>query len=89
MGDLRNKMAKLARDEAHRRYMAKHFPKARGGPPPPAACWCGLNSNQVEIIARQDRNDLVAYFCRAHFPVECSCWEIATRIESAIPYCVR
>jgi hypothetical protein len=29
MGDLRNKMMKEMRDEAHRRWLAKHYPPSK------------------------------------------------------------
>jgi hypothetical protein len=42
MGDLRNKMAKLARDERHRQYMARNYPKAHAPPHEPECAGCGL-----------------------------------------------
>lgn len=89
MGDLRNKYYKELRAERHRQFMAKHYPRVHAPPPPPPACWCGLNSNQVTIIARQDRSGRYDTYCVPHYPVECACWELATRMVDGKPMCER
>lgn len=69
MGDLRNKLAKQARDEAHRRHMAKHYPPKPA--PPLPKCLCGLTYREVATMWAVDLGDWprrVDYYCPACLP---------------------
>lgn len=54
MGDLRNKVAKQMRDEAHRQFMARHYPPSPS--PPPPRCQCGLTYTDTMIWAAPQRD---------------------------------
>jgi len=70
MGDLRNKLAKQERDEAHRRYMARRYP------PKPAPvlprCLCGLTYWEVPVMwaAPGGRHEAAKFFCPDCLPPE-------------------
>lgn len=67
MGDLRNKMAKLARDEEHRRYMAEHYPPPLA--PKPAKCQCGNTHLEAHLWAWSgDRNIPSGVYCTGCLP---------------------
>ena len=71
MGDLRNKMMKQARDEAHRQYLAKHHPPKTETQLP--RCLCGLTYQEVPIMwegPREDRWAPVVFYCPAYLPEE-------------------
>lgn len=70
MGDLRNKLRKLERDEAHREFMARLYPSAP--PPLPIRCQCGLTPAEVPAMwAHQaDRWPAVQFYCPACLPDE-------------------
>lgn len=67
MGDLRNKFDKQERDEAHRRFMAEHYP-----PPPapkPAKCLCGNTALETHLWAWSgDRNIPAGVYCTGCLP---------------------
>jgi hypothetical protein len=71
MGDLRNKIAKLERDEAHGQFMALRHPK-KPPPPPPIRCQCGLTVHEVPAMwAHQaDRWSPQRFCCPGYLPDE-------------------
>lgn len=68
MGDLRNKMAKLARDERHRLHMLKHYPPKP--PPPPPTCRCGLTGQETKLwgFSGYKNSRLNGLFCMVCMP---------------------
>jgi hypothetical protein len=69
IGDLRNKLAKQARDEAHRQYMAKHHPPKPA--PEPPKCLCGLTCYEAPTLWAIDGGGWprrVDYYCPACLP---------------------
>ena len=68
MGDLRNKLTKELRDEAHRRLLEKLHPT----PMPPALprCLCGLTYYDVPVMWQgpSGRHEPARFYCPACIP---------------------
>lgn len=70
MGDLRNKLAKELREQAHRRWLVEHRPSAK--PPALPRCECGLTYYEVPIMwtAPTARWEPAKVYCPAYLPHE-------------------
>jgi hypothetical protein len=75
MGDLRNKLYKQMRDEAHRQYMAKHYPPKPE--PPPIRCLCGHTYQDVPRMWQIDEPGWprkTGIYCPACIPAHLIGW---------------
>lgn len=69
MGDLRNKFAKIERDEAHRQFVAKHYPLAPL--PKPICCQgCGATYYERDVYAvARDKWSVAEFWCASCLPI--------------------
>ena len=81
MGDLRNKLKKELRDEAHRRWMAKNYPPRTPSQIP--RCLCGLTYYDVPIMwaAPGKRHEPQRFYCPACLPVDLL-WVVAPSVAN-------
>jgi hypothetical protein len=70
LGDLRDKIAKRERDEAHRQMMAKRYPKLPT--PPPIRCQRGptVNEAPTTCVHQKDWWSPQQFYCPACLPDE-------------------
>lgn len=88
MGDLRNKMAKLARDERHRQFMLRKYPPKPPAPPP--TCRCGLTWQETTLYGwsspKLSKRHLNGLWCLVCMPHEVQMELIDIMVRQGIPY---
>jgi hypothetical protein len=87
IGDLRNKYAKIERDERHRAYLARRYPPK---PKVEPTCRCGLTWHQTTLYSHTEvklsRRHLNGLWCTVCMPHEVKMELIDIMITQGIKY---